>query len=507
MSRALTLKVEDGLTIARRPSAPRELARNYAAAAPSRFVQEWSTEVLTSDDALEQKLRSLVARSREQRRNNDYVRHFDALARMNIVGQKGVTVRPRPMTKKKEIDEQAKAAVSEAWDRWARRENCDSSGRSSWVEMQNLAVSSAVQSGEFLARKIVGGEGGDFGFALQIFDPLALEPTYRRDLRGGGFIRLSIEFDSRGVIVAYHLRVRPGTIISNLQTSSFGGSRFVRIPAAEILHLFLTEEVGQKRGIPWVSTSLLRLKMLDAYQEAALVAARAGATKVAFITKPRGRGYKGPKDSDGFRTMNAEAGTIEELDQGSELLNWDPSYPHGEYDSFTKRTLQGIASGLLISYTTLANDVEGATFSSERGRKLTERDVWGSLQTWLVDHFNRPVFEDWLAFALARGQVASGGRVYRPSDFDRLVRVNYQPRTWSWAVNPLQEATAAKLEVDSGFRSRDDVILSQYGREPSEVDDEIAAFQNRAETKNLALSGPATIAISVSENEGTNDGS
>lgn len=462
---------------------------------------------MTSDEALELHLRKLVARSREQRRNNDFVRSFDSMAKVNIVGKDGILVRPRPLTKKNEIDEQAKLAVADAWARWGARDHCDIAGRFSWVDVQNLAVTACVQSGEFLARKIVGSDAGDFGFSLQLFDSMALEPTFRRNLRSGNFIRLSIEFDPRGRIVAFWLRVRSGTEISNLPIQSFEGGRFVRIPASEIVHVYIPEEIGQKRGVPWIATSLLRLRMLEAYQEAALVAARAGATKVAWIARKTGRGYTGPKDTDGFRTMNAESGTIEELPEGSELLNWDPTYPHGEFDSFMKRTLQGVAAGLLVSYSTLANDHEGASFSSERSRKLTERDVWGLLQKVFVDHLARPIFLDWLRYALAAGQVRSGGRVYGPSDFDRLSVVSYQPRTWSWAVNPLQEAAAAKLEVDSGFRSRDDVISQNFNRDPREVDREIAASQQRADELNLTLSGPSTVAISVSEEkEGVDNG-
>jgi lambda family phage portal protein len=499
----LSVAIRGDLTVATRSASARASSRNFAAAQPSRLVSSWSTSLLTSDEILERDLRSLVARSREQRRNNDYVKGFDSLARVNVIGRAGVVVRPKPLTAKGELDSQAKRAVADAWEDWSRASNCDLESRNSWVDIQNLLISSNVQSGEFLARKIVGVEGGSYGYRLQLFDPQSLDPTFRRDgLPGGNFVRLSIEFDAFGRAVAYWVRTLQPARELTLPTFAFGGATLVRVPAAQMHHVFLPEEIGQKRGVPWIATSLLRLRMLDAYQEAALVAARAGAQKVAWITRKRGRGYTGPQDADGYRTMNAEPGTIEELDEGSTLLNYDPTYPHGEYDSFIKRTLQGIATGCLVSYTTLANDSEGSSFSAERSRKLSERDVWTMLQAWAVTRFHQPVFEEWLAFALAAGKIRSGGRVYSPTDFDRLRRVSYQPRTFPWATNPLQEATAAKLEVDSGFRSRDDVIVSNYGKDPADVDDEIAAAQKRAGDKGLALSGPSEIALTVTT-EGT----
>ena len=499
---ALSLRIQGTRTIARRES-PRSRgphSRAYSSANVDRFNSTWTTSVLTSDEALERDLRKLVARSRDQRRNNDYVRHFDFLARANIVGKNGIVLRPRPVTSKGKIDDQAKAAILDAFNRWGQRENCTVDGRSSWVDVQNLAVSGCVQSGEFLIRKIVGRDAGPFGFALQILDPMSLSPTLKRDLPGGGFIRLSIEFDAIGRVVAYWIRSRGKT--SGLPSLSFDGGNFVGVRSSVIEHINLVEEIGQKRGVPWVGTSLARLRMLDAYQEAALVAARVGANKVAWITKQRSRGYLGPRDEEGLRTMNAEPGTIEEVPEGTNLLNWDPAYPHGEYDPFIKRTLQGIASGVLVSYSTLANDQEGSSYASERGRKLSERDIWEMLQIWLTNHLVRPIFLDWLPYALAKGQVRSGGRIYRPGDFERLSRAGFQARTWTWATNPLQESAGAKLEVDAGFRSRDDVIVSVYGRDPEEVDEEIRESQARAESKKIALSDPSTVSIGVQTDKG-----
>lgn len=503
MSGNVSISIEGGATVARREIARPILgARNFASAEVNRFNSTWTTTPLTADEVAERNLRTLVARSREQRRNNDYVKGYDWLTRVNVAGPNGIIPRPKPVTNRGKIDDQAKKAWIDGWNRWVLPENCSANGEHSWKEIQGLGVSSCVQSGEFLVRKIFGPNTGPFGFQLQLIDPLALDPSLNRELANGSFIRLGIEFDASGRKRAYWIKVKRNAAIERLDSIDYETGRAVRVPASEIYHVFLPEEIGQKRGFPWPSTSLERLRMLEAYQETALIAARAGATKVAWLTKKTSRGYGGPKDSEGFRTMNAEPGTIEEVDDGTQLLNWDPAYPHGDYDPFMKRNLQGVSSGLLVSYTTLANDPEGATFSSERSRKQSEKDLWLTLQGWLVDRFIRPVTQDWLLFALTYGQIASGGRTYAIADFDRLSRVGFQGRAWSWATNPLQEAAAAALEVDKGFRSRDDVISQHYGEDPSDVDDEIAESQARAKDKKLALSGPGDIAIKVDTQTG-----
>jgi lambda family phage portal protein len=499
-----SISIADGRTTAKRRPTSSTAVRNFGAAQVSRFSGDWTTELLTSDDALERDLRKLVARSREQRRNNDLVKHFDHLCRTNIVGAKGISIRPRPLTQKGAIDEDAKKTILEAWQRWSEPEFCDIGARLSWVDQQNLAVSSMVQSGEFLARKIYGPEAGPDGFALQLLDPQSLDPSLLRHNRNGNSVRLGMEFDDAGRVVRYWIRtssLRTG----GLPTFSVAGGRYVGVPADEIVHVFVPEEINQKRGVPWVATSLVRLRMLEAYSEAALIAARAGANKVAFITRARQRGYTGPKDGEGFRTMNAEPGTIEELDEGASLLSWDPPYPSNEFDSFMRRQTQMVAAGLLVSYTTLANDHAESSFSSERSRKLSERDVWRALQSVVVKQLVRPVFLDWLRWKLGTRTLVGPRRVYGASEFDRLsTAVDFVGRTWTWATNPLQEVAAAKLEVDAGFRSRDDVISEQYNRDPVDVDDSIRESQERATAKELALSGPATVAIKV--DEGGTDG-
>jgi len=63
----------------------------------------------------------------------------------------------------------------------------------------------------------------------------------------------------------------------------YAGRRYTRIPAAEIIHAYLPFRAGAWRGVPWNATALVRLHMLDGYEDAALVNARAGANNVGFF--------------------------------------------------------------------------------------------------------------------------------------------------------------------------------------------------------------------------------
>ena len=100
-----------------------------------------------------------------------------------------------------------------------------------------------------------------------------------------------------------------------------------------------------------MSNVLPRLKMLDGYEEAELVAARVGASAMGFITSPGGDGYMGDDLDNGTPIMSAEPGTFQQLPAGMDVKSFDPDHPTTAFSDFEKAILRGISSGLGVSYT------------------------------------------------------------------------------------------------------------------------------------------------------------
>ena len=126
--------------------------------------------------------------------------------------------------------------------------------------------------------------------------------------------------------------------------------RYIRVPASQIIHKFIIERVGQKRGVPWMASAMMRMKMLDGYEEAALVAARVGAAKMGFYTSPDGQGYQGDDtDSDGKWVMEAGDGAFGRLREGVRVTAFGPQYTHGVVKELVKTGLGGSASGSRVS--------------------------------------------------------------------------------------------------------------------------------------------------------------
>lgn len=444
------------------PQEPRRRIRSFQAAKIDRLTAGWTTEVVGPDDLVHRNLSVLRARSREQHRNNDYARRFIALLKTNVVGPSGVIVQSTPPDRRGGIDQLAADAVEAAWANWCRRENCDVSGRIGFTDMQRLFIGQIGIDGEFLAIEHV---RGPWGYQLQLVDPQLLDVEHNTLLPNGNRVRFSIEYDEFDAPVAYYLVRKPNALGSDY---SFMGKAYQRVEAERVIHEFVPEMVGQRRGLPVMSTALMRMQMLGGYEDAAITAARVGASKMGFFTPPEGSAIDGQQDVDGAVITDVSPGTFEQLPEGTQFTPFNPDYPHQQFDAFVKACLRGISSGLGVSYSALSNDLEGVNYSSIRAGVLEDREAWKALQDWMVNVFVRRVFERWAAQATKIGIPIPGtGAWLRDTDGNRYQQADYQPRRWAW-VDPQKDTTANILAIQHGLKSRAEVIREQ-GRDPETV--------------------------------------
>jgi lambda family phage portal protein len=197
--------------------------------------------------------------------------------------------------------------------------------------------------------------------------------------------------------------------------------------------------------------------MLGGMEEAELIASRVAASKMGFFTSPEGDGYIGDdeEEHDGALISDAEPGVFEQLPEGVNFQTFDPQHPSTAFDSFVKTVLRGAASGLNVSYNTLANDLEGVSFSSIRSGTLEERDQWKQKQTWMIEQFCLPIYKAWLSSAILFGKLKLPA-----TKIDKFTEVSFQSRGWSW-VDPLKDVNASAASVELGVMTRSDIAASQ----------------------------------------------
>lgn len=455
--------------------------RRFEAARQTRLTYGWTTSNTAFNADLRMDLDALRARARDLVANNDYARKFLAMAVSNIVGPNGFSFQSRAAKPDGTPDNADQDAIETSLAGWCEAGECDVTGKNSLVDICRTVVRALAGDGEALVRRIKSRKFA-YGLRLQLLDIDRLDVRYNVDLPSGNRVVMSVELDVFGRPVAYWLLTQhPGDPLRHAQKTQ----ERERIPAAEIFHLFVSERPEQVRGLPWMHTAMLRLQMLAGYEEAAIVAARTGASKMGFFVSPDGtaQGIADGQTEDGQFVTDAEAGAFQVLPEGYDFKAWSPEYPTQNYDSFVKATLRGIASGLNVAYNTLANDLEGVNFSSIRSGTLEERDQWMLLQGWLIGAFLRPLFNDWIETALLSGAIVSFGTPLPASRLQKFRAHQWQGRRWQW-VDPVKDVEASLMAIRAGLQSPY-AVAGQMGLDLDEVMADLARANAAAEAAGL----------------------
>lgn len=435
----------------------------YDGAKTDRLTADVPSTPLPADEVIRRHQRILVARSRHVCANNDYAKAFLRMVKQNIVGPNGIVLQAQARDTDGTLDELANQALQAAWMDFCKPQNCDITGQQSMRSLENSAAISAAKDGEFFFKIVTGGKAGKWRVALQILDPQRCDPSFDNvKMANGNWVRAGIEFNEYGKPVGYWF----SSTDAKDSDYYYSGRWFKRVDASEIIHGFMPEMVGQKRGLPWTATSLWRMNMLGGFDQAALVNARASAAKNGFFEWEDGFGPD-PDDESEELYMDAEPGTYQELPPGLRFKPNDPTYPVGEYLGFSKTQLRAIASGFGVSYNNLANDLENVNFSSIRQGTLDEREHWKELQQWLVETLLQRVFDEWLPRALLVGIRLPNGGTLRADQLDKYREIKWQPRRWQW-VDPRADVDAA-IKSKNSFLASPGSLIREQGKDPNEV--------------------------------------
>lgn len=484
-----------GITKKDRP-APSQRSTGYFAAEYSRVTSSLVSETRHINEIIRWQGHTLLARSRQLSDNNPYAAKFLRMVVNNICGPQPFQLQGRVKTAKGKPDDFANQAIETGWSGWSRPGNCDFIGRLSLNDIYRLAVRIIPRDGECLIRIHEGAQAGPYGIQLQLIDTDRLDYNLNKQLSGGNVIHAGVEVDANGRTVAYHIAKRRPV---QWQAGSMP-VEYERIPAEQMIHLFIPLSAEQVRGVPWIYAALIVLHNLGAFEEAAVIAARVGAAKMGFFE--RDPNYpddeSGERDSQGARIMDAEPGTFEELPVGLKFSGWEPQYPDAQVGPFLKAALRGVSSALGVSYHSLGNDLEAVNFSSARAGILEEREEWMQLQNWFIEHACTTIYERWLAMASLSGKLRLNGPLSKYST------VYFQPRRWQW-VDPLKDVQANIQAIQWGLKSRTRVV-SEGGEDIEDVFDQLAAENELAAAKGVGITPQAPEPAAPADEPEPNDG-
>lgn len=344
---------------------------------------------------------------------------------------------------------------------WADSKNCDAHRMNNFYELQQLAFLSQLMSGDcFALLPIIPRAQMPYDLRIQLIeadricDPL-VKPS-GRDISGG------VEIGQNGEVVAYYIAQR------HPLSAEIGQNDWIRVEAFgestgrfNILHLMETERPEQRRGVPILAPVIESLKQLSRYSEAELMAAVVSGmytvfieTKDSTIDAPLGEVIpeEYQVDYDDENSYELGNGAIIALGEGETIKDANPGRPNTAFDGFVTAICRQIGAALEIPYELLVKQFT-ASYSASRASLLEAWKMFRMRRAWLAADFCQPIYEEWLAEAVAKGRVPAPGFFSDP-----VIRKAYCEAEWNGPsqgqIDPLKEVKAAEKRVENGFSTR-----------------------------------------------------
>lgn len=457
----------------------REAQSHYDAAKRSRRSQHWRVAGEDANAASRGNLTPLRAIARDMVRNNAHAKRAVDAITSNMIGE-GILPQVKGVSKAR------RKSIEKLLRKHLGTPAIDADGLHTLAGLQALVVRTVVTSGEAIIRRRWRRPTDNLPlpFQIQVLEPDFIDHTVDGPQPNGNMAVQGVEFDKLGRRVAYHLYgEHPGATMQwRLPTSK-------RVPAEDIAHVFLADRPGQARGVTWFAPVIMKMRDFADFSDAQLVRQKIAACFAAFITGDPDAELEvdGEESSTGKPLEAFEPGMIEYLEPGQEVEFANPPQVT-DYESFQLATLHEIAAGLNIPYTVLTGDLRQVNFSSGRmgwiefGRMIEQ---WRALmlQPLLLWRLAR-----WIAEALLVGK----GIRAEDMEIDWIA-----PRREM--IDPQKEIAASKEAVRAGFSSRS-YEQRRFGFDPDDLEDEIAADNDRADELGLIFdSDPRTTAAQGSK--------
>lgn len=362
---------------------------------------------------------------------------------------------------------------------WADDLAADSERAVTHWEQQELALRSEKERGDvFLVRRYKERPGRLLSICWQMIEADRVTTPYDRVFTDRN-IREGIEYSPEGEKLAVHImQSHPGDMLSTLDDR-----KFTRLPFFDdagqplVLHHIKVKRIGQTRGIPYLAPVVELLKQLGRYTEAEVTAAVVSSFLSVVVTSPAAGTAGSPIQSmqfngglpgvvgggqplpQGNKVSKLQSGVILDLAPGEDVKVVEAVRPNTAYDPFVMSLLRQIGSALELPFEVLIKHFT-ASYSASRAALLEAWRFFLIERARLVARICQPVWESVITEAVARGLLDAPGFFDDP-----LMRRAWLTADWvgqqAPQIDPVKEATAAKLWNDLGIQSRQDIAAAQ----------------------------------------------
>lgn len=336
------------------------------------------------------------------------------------------------------------------WDSFAENPNLDGYGT---LDNTQDAWNGGLFDGEIFTRMIIKQRKNQtVPLVLQNISREYLDPTYTGIT--GTNTRNGITFNDEGTPVVYNFSKR-------LTQSGFLNINKIQVPADEVLHIFIRQEVNQWRGIPILASILLPLYELDDLTDAT-VTKQKNAQAIGWIIKNTnptsalavGSALNVTDPGDVDESTGKRRVITQTSGGGTQYLNKNEDIAFSKVDDIgtqlvdlIKFELHKIAAAAGMSYTTLTGDLSGISFSALQqvaiDMKITAEFIY---KLYTINLALRPLCYRFRELA----------SIYSSKNLANAVPIYQYPRRYS--VNELKDGQADVLELQNKLTTYDKVL-------------------------------------------------
>jgi len=440
---------------------------NYGASQTKTGLKGWLSNGGSANEDIEENRQTLIERSRDLYMGVPLATGALKTMRTNVVGS-GLALKSQVDYSYLGISEEAAQEIESTIERefalWCDSQGCDIERTDNFYNLQQLAFLSWLMSGDvFVLLPTTQRLNMPYDLRVKLVEAdLVSDPQDKkgRNIVGG------VELNRHGEVEAYHILNKHPLA---MDTDGGAQEKWQRVKAfgdvtgrRNVIHVMNRERIGQRRGVPFLAPVIEALKQLGRYADAELMAAVVSGMFAVFIQKP-GVSSDAPigevipesqqVDAGNPNTLEVSPGLIIDLNEGEEAKEVSPGRPNANFEGFVTAICRQIGSSLEIPYEVLVKHFD-RSYSASRAALL---ELWKSVKMyrrWLASDFCQPIFEEWLAEAVAKGRVDAPGFFTDPA-----IRKAYSGAEWNGpaqgSLNPIHDVTAAQMRVNNGFSTAD----------------------------------------------------
>lgn len=444
----------------------------------------WNANSKSPQEDIDYNLDTLRQRSRDLYMSAPLATSAIKTQRTNVVGS-GLKLKGKIDYKylglTKEQADEWEVNTEREFELWAESFWCDSQRLNNFYELQQLALISWLLNGDGfgIIKHTAPLPWMPYGLRLHLIEADRVRnPNTVNSYNSigkadnGNRIYNGVEIDNDGAIVAYHIcNQYPNSMLTNgeLQKWHRVEAYGKKTGQPNILHLMESERCEQYRGVPYLAPVVEVLKQISRYTEAELMAAVVQSFFTAFIKVttptsefPMGQSIEtGQEIETDANAYELGSGTINALGPNEDVVFADPKRPSSGFDPFVTAMSKLLGAALEIPFELLTKSFM-ASYSASRAALLEAWKAFKMRRTWFANDFCQPVYELWLAEAVARDRIQAPGFFNDPS-----IQKAWSKADWNGPapgqIDPVKEVTAATLRVEQGYSTREEETIGLTG--------------------------------------------